>query len=79
MPPAATQASVQAGAIDPHAQALRIIAQDVHARTSRIERLRAIGKLAHDELKTTQHVGSSRIAWLAQQLNQTNSLKSQDL
>jgi hypothetical protein len=79
VPPSASASTGQAGVPDPRAQALRLIAQDVHDRTSRIERLRAIGKLANDELKSTQHVGSSRIAWLAQQLNQVDSLKPQDL
>jgi len=59
--------------------ALKAIAQDVHARTARIERLRALGKMAHDDLKDTEHVGSSRIAWLAQQLNRDKGTLSHDV
>jgi|GEM_PF-2993812 len=55
------------------AQALQAIAADVRSRTARIEHVRAVGHMVHDQLKNAQHTGSSRLAWMAQQLRNLDS------
>lgn len=66
-----------AGSVVPPAntrvQNLQAIAADVHARTARIEHVRALGHFVHEELKKTQHTGSSRLAWLGQQLKKMDT------
>ena len=67
---AGSGAAVGGGAqvLSTRAQKLQAIVADVHARTARIERLRAVGHFAQEELRNTQHTGSSRLEWLAQQI-----------
>ncbi len=50
-------------------QNLQAIAQDVQARTAKVQHLRALGQQAQADIKNTAHSGSSRLSWLAQQLN----------
>lgn len=73
---AGTVAAAAAGSssvLSTRAQKLQAIVADVHARTARIEHLRAIGHFAQEELKNTQHTGSSRLAWLGQQLKKMDT------
>ncbi|MFZ6015598.1 MAG: hypothetical protein ACOYUZ_04575 [Patescibacteria group bacterium] len=51
------------------ADSIKSIANDIHARTARIQHLKIAAQKMQEEIKKNPQAGSSRIAYLAKQLD----------
>lgn len=54
------------------AQAMSSMSQDVSVRANRIQYLKTLGQKIYDEVSQEAEIGSSRLAWLNKQLNQSD-------